>query len=106
LLHGLKYVVFGLGNRQYEHYNAMGRLVNQRLGEMGATPVYRYGEGDDDGTLEEDFDGWKADMWNGIKADLGLLGTLCRWVWSSSVTDGFGADLVYPTSSRTSEILY
>jgi NADPH-ferrihemoprotein reductase len=75
LLTGLRFVVFGLGNRQYEHYNAMGRLVNQRLGELGASPVYRYGEGDDDGTLEEDFDGWKADMWNGIKADLGLMGT-------------------------------
>ena len=78
LLTGLKFAVFGLGNRQYEHYNAMGRLTNTRLAELGGTPVYKYGEGDDDGTLEEDFDGWKDDLWAGLRADLGLGAWLSR----------------------------
>lgn len=39
-LAGLKYCVFGLGNRQYEHYNKMGRLTNEKLAAMGAKLVY------------------------------------------------------------------
>ena len=41
--------VFGLGNKTYEHYNAMGRFVDKRLEEMGANKVFEKGEGDDDG---------------------------------------------------------
>jgi hypothetical protein len=66
-LSALHFTVFGLGNRQYEHFNAMGRLVNKRLGELGAVPAYKYGEGDDDGTLAEDFESWKEDLWMGLK---------------------------------------
>ncbi len=45
----LSYTVFGLGNKTYEHYNSMGRLVDKRLAEMGANRLYKRGEGDDDG---------------------------------------------------------
>ncbi|CAH3191307.1 unnamed protein product, partial [Porites evermanni] len=45
----LNYTVFGLGNKTYEHYNAMGRFVDKRLEEMGANRVFEKGEGDDDG---------------------------------------------------------
>ena len=41
--------VFSLGNKTYEHYNAMGRFVDKRLEDMGANRVYERGEGDDDG---------------------------------------------------------
>lgn len=43
------YVVFALGNKTYEHYNAMGRYVDQQLAAMGANRVFQRGEGDDDG---------------------------------------------------------
>ena len=43
------YTVFGLGNKTYEQFNAMARLVDSRLLELGATRVYEEGEGDDDG---------------------------------------------------------
>lgn len=43
------YAVFGLGNKTYEHYNAIGRYVDQRLAELGAQRVFQLGEGDDDG---------------------------------------------------------
>lgn len=62
-LQGLKYTVFGLGNRQYEHYNKMGRVTGKRLKALGATEVFPPGEGDDDGTLDEDFAAWKEDLW-------------------------------------------
>lgn len=61
-----KYVVFGLGNKQYEHFNRTGKMCNAQLSKLGAVPVYQYGEGDDDGTLEEDFDAWKANLWSGL----------------------------------------
>lgn len=62
-LSSVKFSVFGLGNRQYEHFNKMGKVTDKFLAEYGATRVFEYGEGDDDGTLEEDFDGWKAKLW-------------------------------------------
>ena len=44
----LSYAVFALGNKTYEHYNDMGRYVDQRLADLGAHRVYQRGEGDDD----------------------------------------------------------
>jgi NADPH-ferrihemoprotein reductase len=60
---GVNFAVFGLGNTQYEHFNAMGRLVNKLLEERGGTRAYDYGEGDDDGTLEQDFETWRDGLW-------------------------------------------
>lgn len=41
--------VFGLGNKTYEHYNAMGKYVDKRLEELGASRIFDLGLGDDDG---------------------------------------------------------
>ncbi|GMH70391.1 hypothetical protein TrST_g4891 [Triparma strigata] len=58
------HAVFGLGNTQYEFYNAMGKLVDKK---MGGEKVVEYGEGDDDKNLEEDFEAWKdGKFWEGI----------------------------------------
>jgi NADPH-ferrihemoprotein reductase len=65
-LSSLRYVVFALGNKTYEHFNAVGRMVDQKLTEFGATRIGERGEGDDDGSLEEDFLGWKEDMWAAV----------------------------------------
>ena len=40
--------VFGLGNKTYEHYNAMGREVDKFLEKNGAERIFERGEGDDD----------------------------------------------------------
>jgi NADPH-ferrihemoprotein reductase len=66
-LKGLKFTVFGLGNRQYEQYNEMGRFVNKRLEALGAQRVFDYGEGDDDGTLDEDFEQWREKLWPSLR---------------------------------------
>ena len=55
--------VFGLGNKTYEHYNAMGKYVDKRLGEMGAKQLFELGMGDDDANMEDDFITWKDAMW-------------------------------------------
>ena len=41
--------MFGLGNKTYEHYNEIGKVVDKTLEELNATRVYARGEGDDDG---------------------------------------------------------
>ncbi|ETW01204.1 hypothetical protein H310_06795 [Aphanomyces invadans] len=69
----VKYTVFGLGNKQYEQYNAIGRAVDSLLAKHGAQRVYPLGEGDDDGALEEDFDAWKEKLWSTLRRADGYL---------------------------------
>ncbi|ODQ63235.1 NADPH-cytochrome P450 reductase [Nadsonia fulvescens var. elongata DSM 6958] len=72
-LSDLKYVIFGLGNNTYEHYNAIGRNLEKALQKMGAQRVGPYGEGDDgDGTTEEDFLAWKEEMFSDWKEKFDL----------------------------------
>lgn len=66
-IEGLRYVVFGLGNKQYEHYNAQGRFLDKTFESLGAQRMYKYGEGDDDGSLEDDFEEWKKDLWISLR---------------------------------------
>ncbi|XP_071481377.1 NADPH--cytochrome P450 reductase-like [Diadema antillarum] len=65
-LTGVKYAVFGLGNKTYEHYNAMGKYLDQRLEELGAERIYELGLGDDDQNIEEDFVTWKDKFWPAV----------------------------------------
>ena len=71
-LDGLKYVVFGLGNRTYEHYNLIARKVDAKLTELGATRLGPRGEGDDDKAMEEDYLEWKEKMWPELAAALNV----------------------------------
>ena len=41
----------------------MGRDVDANLAKLGGNRVFDYGEGDDSGTLEDDFETWKAKLW-------------------------------------------
>ena len=58
-LKNLDFAVFGLGNKQYEHFNAMGKLVDGALEKVGASRILQLGLGDDDNDLEGDFENWK-----------------------------------------------
>jgi NADPH-ferrihemoprotein reductase len=60
--------VFGLGNRQYEQFCAVGKKIQAAMGELGATPVVRLGTGDDDDDIDEDFDAWAADLFVALEA--------------------------------------
>jgi NADPH-ferrihemoprotein reductase len=71
-LEGLKYVVFSLGNRTYEHYNAIGRQVDDELTKMGAVRIGERGEGDDDKSMEEDYLEWKDNMWPAFAEAMGV----------------------------------
>ncbi|KAL2672861.1 hypothetical protein Neosp_013577 [[Neocosmospora] mangrovei] len=72
-LDNLRYIIFGLGNSKYEHYNLMGRNVNRILEGLGAQRIGQAGEGDDgSGTLEESFIAWKDGMWASLASHMGL----------------------------------
>ena len=60
LLDNLHYLMFGLGNRTYEHFNAMARRIDHRLKQLGAHPICDRGEGDDNENMEEDFVQWTS----------------------------------------------
>lgn len=55
----LSYVMFGLGNRTYEFFNAMSIMIDQRLRLWGgATRLGELGLGDDMGSIEDDYEMW------------------------------------------------
>jgi sulfite reductase alpha subunit-like flavoprotein len=47
------YGVFGLGNKQYEHFNAVGKRMHKNMEALGATAVCPRGDGDDDDNIGE-----------------------------------------------------
>lgn len=71
-LTNLNFVMFGLGNKTYEHYNSVCRRVEEKLCNLGANRIGERGEGDDDGSLEEDFLSWKDDMWKSVCDFMGI----------------------------------
>jgi len=71
-LNGLPYGVFGLGNKTYDHYNAVGKITNAGLKARGASPVVPYGEGDDDDNINEDFAQWRQQLWPALRVAAGL----------------------------------
>jgi len=71
-LTGVHYAVFALGNKTYEHYNAMGKYVDTRIEELGGTRVFELGMGDDDANIEEDFITWKDRFWPAVCEKFGV----------------------------------
>lgn len=71
-LAGLKYAVFGLGNKTYEHFNAMGKFVDTKVCELGGKRLHTMGSGDDDANLEDDFITWKEAFWASVCEELDI----------------------------------
>lgn len=69
-LDNLNYVVFGLGNSTYQHFNAVARNLDEKLAGLGAKRIGERGEGDDDKSMEEDYLAWKDDMWVAVQREM------------------------------------
>jgi NADPH-ferrihemoprotein reductase len=65
---GTPYAVFGLGNKTYEHFNAMGKYVHKHLARLGGTPLVPVGLGDDDADIADEFDNWSVELFKAIDA--------------------------------------
>jgi len=74
-LEGVNYAVFALGNKTYEHYNAMGIYADERLEKLGATRVFEIGLGDDDANIEDDFVSWRERFWPAVCEKFGIEAT-------------------------------
>lgn len=73
LMDNLRYIMFGLGNSNYNYYNKFAIDVDGLLTGMGAGRLGALGLGDDRaGGTEEDFVGWKTDMSQRISDAMGL----------------------------------
>ena len=73
--HGLKYTVFGCGNRQWKTFQNVPRYIDERLTALGATRVYKRGEADASADFEEDFESWYRDFWKTIHQSFKLENT-------------------------------
>ncbi|KAI8819375.1 uncharacterized protein EV422DRAFT_534514 [Fimicolochytrium jonesii] len=67
-----KYIIFGLGNKTYEHFNAIARRLDKRLKAIGAKRVGELGEGDDDCSMEEDYAAWKKGALAAVAGHFGV----------------------------------
>ena len=63
----VSFAVFGLGNTQYEFYNATGKVTDKKLEDHGGTRLLSLGIGDDDKSMEEDWEAWKEKFWTALE---------------------------------------
>merc|ERR1719191_4745 len=62
-LKSLRFAAFALGNRQYQHFCAMGKWVDAKVSALGAERICPLGLGDDDDDLDGDFERWRETLW-------------------------------------------
>ncbi|KAI7860075.1 hypothetical protein BDC45DRAFT_564088 [Circinella umbellata] len=61
-LRNLRYFIFGLGNSSYTYYNWVCKTVDEKLTGSGATRIGELGMGDDEKSLEDDFEAWQEEQ--------------------------------------------
>ncbi|KAF2498068.1 putative NADPH-cytochrome P450 reductase [Lophium mytilinum] len=70
-LENLRYMAFGLGNSNYKYYNRVIDVVTEALDKFGAQKLMPVGRADDaTGATEEDFMGWRDDLFTVFRRDL------------------------------------
>eukprot|EP01080_Neovahlkampfia_damariscottae_P011101 gene11101-3808_t len=72
LLKKLKFAVLGLGDTNYDNFCAMGKLINKKFLELGATSFFESGYADDAIGLEQTVEPWKRGVINEISKIKGV----------------------------------
>jgi NADPH-ferrihemoprotein reductase len=62
-LKAVRFGAFALGNKQYQHFCAMGKWVDAKVAALGGMRICPLGLGDDDDDLEGDFEKWRETLW-------------------------------------------
>ncbi|HEV8440448.1 MAG TPA: cytochrome P450 [Methylomirabilota bacterium] len=72
-LRGVSYAVFGCGNRDWAStFQAIPRLIDQKLEEFGARRLYPRGEGDARDDFDGQFQNWYEPLWPAVASELGI----------------------------------
>ena len=64
----VNYTVLGLGDSNYDNFNAMGKKLNAKFEALGAKPFHRVALADDAVGLEEVVEPWRTDLVVAVKA--------------------------------------
>ena len=72
LFEGVKYCVLGLGDTNYDKFCHVGKVLDGRLSEVGATRFYARGDADEALGLEYSVDPWLRGLWPALFS-LGLI---------------------------------
>ncbi len=76
-LAGVRYTVFGCGNRDWAGtFQATPRLVDSQLERFGAKRVYPRGEGDARDDFDGQFESWYSHLWEALYKEFGLANAL------------------------------
>lgn len=72
-LQGVRYTVFGCGNRDWvQTYQAVPTKIDRQLAAAGAERLKARGEADASGDFYGDFEAWYEDLWSELGQALGL----------------------------------
>ena len=69
-LSGLRYAVFGLGDRDYQNYNAFARVLDERLSALGAKRILDRAEADLD--FEDAYLAWENHIVPALSAEVAV----------------------------------
>jgi cytochrome P450 / NADPH-cytochrome P450 reductase len=72
-LGGVRYAVFGCGNRDWAStFQAIPRLIDAKLQEFGARRLWARGEGDARDDFDGQFQAWQDPLWSAVAQELGI----------------------------------
>ncbi|KAH8671759.1 hypothetical protein BGZ60DRAFT_527211 [Tricladium varicosporioides] len=91
----LRYVAFGLGNKNYKFYNHVIDVVIEALDRLGARAVMAPGRGDDSkGAINEDFVEWKHTFFSLLHEIFGVEELLEQYKPSIRIVEDCSLDVV------------
>ncbi|KAI8064291.1 cytochrome P450 [Gilbertella persicaria] len=89
MLKGIRYAVFGVGNKQWRTYQAFPIKVDKSLDMLGAERCFSLGSGNVDGDSDGDFNHWCAHFWASTLSSYGVAASLDKSVVPTATLKDF-----------------